>query len=214
LGVIPPKRDAQIVNAKEIRGLDLPLETQVLIPPAVRHEIGADALAMMIQTGMLEKEEIAIVTDYGTNAEMALIAKGSVYTGSTAAGPALEGQQIEDGLWAVPGAICDVGFEPLEGVTPDIAETLAENQPTGGEFRTHVLDDAMTAGRGGYCRCRNRRGNRQKRCSSGRDHGHGRCVSNQSGFNVRPHPEYISGETLFNLEDPQKILVINLWQSA
>lgn len=94
LGVVPPKRDAQVIKAKDIRGLRLPAETDILIPPSVRHEVGADALALMIQSGILEKDEIAIATDYGTNAEMALFYKGTVYTGSTAAGPALEGQQI------------------------------------------------------------------------------------------------------------------------
>jgi len=111
LGVVPPKRDAQIIKARDIRGLNLPAEADVLVPPAIRHEIGADALAMMIQTGVLEREEIAIVTDYGTNNEMALIVGGVVYTGSTAAGPALEGQQIEDGLLALPGAISDVNSQ-------------------------------------------------------------------------------------------------------
>jgi methylamine methyltransferase corrinoid protein reductive activase len=66
LGVTAPKRDAHIVKARQISGLDLPEDADIMIPPAVRHEIGADALAMMIQTGMLEKEEVAIVTDYGT----------------------------------------------------------------------------------------------------------------------------------------------------
>jgi len=107
LGVGIQKRDAQIIKARDVRGLNLPTETDILVPPAVRHEIGADALAMMIQAGVLEREEIAIVTDYGTNNEMALIAGGVVYTGSTA-GPALEGQQIEDGLLAIPGAISDI----------------------------------------------------------------------------------------------------------
>ena len=111
LGVVPPKRDAQIIKARDIRGLDLPAEADVLVPPAIRHEIGADALAMMIQAGVLEREEIAIVTDYGTNNEIALIVGGVVYTGSTAAGPALEGQQIEDGLLALPGAISDVNSQ-------------------------------------------------------------------------------------------------------
>ncbi len=115
LGVVAPKRDAQIIKALDISGLNLPVDTDILIPPAVRHEIGADALAMMIQTGMLEKNETAIVTDYGTNAEMALMVDGIVYTGSTAAGPALEGQHIEDGLLALPGAICDVEFEQENG---------------------------------------------------------------------------------------------------
>jgi methylamine methyltransferase corrinoid protein reductive activase len=144
LGVVPPKRDAQIVKARDIRGLDLPPEADIMIPPAVRHEIGADALAMMIQTGMLKKDETAIVTDYGTNAEMALIYKGTVYTGSTAAGPALEGQQIEDGLLALPGAISDVDFEPEENVVAVGFKRIAsEDQPSSGNLKTYVLNQEM-----------------------------------------------------------------------
>ena len=143
LGVVPPKRDAQIIKARDIRGLDLPAEVDILIPPAVRHEIGADALAMMIQTGMLEKDETAITTDYGTNAEMALIVKGTVYTGSTAAGPALEGQQIEDGLLALPGAISDVEFEAEAGGEAVPTETATDDQPMRGRLKTYVLNQEM-----------------------------------------------------------------------
>jgi methylamine methyltransferase corrinoid activation protein len=108
LGVVPPKRDAVVVKASDIPGLRIPPAADVIVPPAVRHEIGADALAMMIQTGMLERDEISLTTDYGTNAEMALFHKGEVITGSTAAGPALEGQQITCGMLAMPGAISDL----------------------------------------------------------------------------------------------------------
>ena len=146
LGVVPPKRDAQIVKARDIRGLDLSSDADILIPPAVRHEIGADALAMMIQTGMLEKDEIAIVTDYGTNAEMALIYEGTVYTGSTAAGPAFEGQQIEDGLLALPGAISDVDFQPEENVvTVGFKRVESDDQPSSGNLKTYVLNQEMMA---------------------------------------------------------------------
>jgi len=146
LGVIPPKRDAQIVKARDIRGLDIPPDADVMIPPAVRHEIGADALAMMIQTGMLKKDEVAIVTDYGTNAEMALIHKGIVYTGSTAAGPALEGQQIEDGLLALPGAISDVDFQRQEEAVAAVGfkRVESDDQPDKGYLKTYVLDKEMT----------------------------------------------------------------------
>jgi methylamine methyltransferase corrinoid protein reductive activase len=143
LGVVPPSRDAQIVKANEIRGLGLKPDVDVIIPPAVQHEIGADALAMMIQTGMLEKDEISIVTDYGTNAEMALVLKGTVYTGSTAAGPALEGQQIEDGLLALPGAISDVDFEPDE--TSLSKSGIFKDKPLHGRLRTKVLSLEMSA---------------------------------------------------------------------
>lgn len=149
LGVEPPGRDAVILKAGDINGLELSGQARVLVPPAVQHEIGADALAMMIQTGMLEKDEISIVTDYGTNAEMALFYKGTVYTGSTAAGPALEGQQISDGLLALPGAVSDVVFEP-------VASTAAGNNmqpgitPYSGKanLKTIVLDENMS-GRSG-----------------------------------------------------------------
>jgi methylamine methyltransferase corrinoid protein reductive activase len=144
LGVVAPKRDAQIVKAQEIYGLKLPSDADILIPPAVRHEIGADALAMMIQTGMLKKDEIAIATDYGTNAEMALIVKGTVYTGSTAAGPALEGQHIEDGLLALPGAICDVKIEPENGTSVASEGTQAEDQPIRRRLKSYVLNKDMT----------------------------------------------------------------------
>jgi methylamine methyltransferase corrinoid protein reductive activase len=127
LGVIAPKRDAHIVKATEIRGLDIPPDARVLIPPAVQHEIGADALAMMIQTNMLKMDKICVVTDYGTNNEMALLVDGIVYTGSTAAGPALEGQHIEYGLLALPGAISDVKF------------TSAEESPTVNSFKQMTL---------------------------------------------------------------------------
>jgi methylamine methyltransferase corrinoid protein reductive activase len=145
LGVVEPKRNAQIVKATDIRGIDIPDDADIMIPPAVRHEIGADALAMMIQTGMLEKDEIAIVTDYGTNAEMALFVNGVVYTGSTAAGPALEGQQIEDGLLALPGAISDVQFIPDNEAFESKGQIGGANKPMKGVLKTFVLNKEMTA---------------------------------------------------------------------
>ena len=83
----------------------------VVIPPAVRHEIGADALAMMLKSGFLDDDR-CLVTDYGTNAEMALKIGDRIYTGSAAAGPAMEGQQIRNGMIAGPGAMSDLERTP------------------------------------------------------------------------------------------------------
>src|SRR5690606_35340483 len=66
---------------------------------------------LITKSGMLESDEISIATDYGTNAEMALKVKDIIYTGSAAAGPALEGQQIKHGTLASPFAISDFEFE-------------------------------------------------------------------------------------------------------
>lgn len=109
LKIVPPKRDGEIVQASDL-GLANMKNASVVIPPAVSHEIGADAIAMMLMTDALEQDEPCMVIDYGTNAEMALIVDGEVYTGSAAAGPALEGQQIEMGMLAAPGTLSEVNL--------------------------------------------------------------------------------------------------------
>lgn len=146
LEVIAPKRDAQIIEAPKIRGLAIPPGAFVLIPPAVQHEIGADALAMMIQTNMLAMDKISIVTDYGTNNEMALLVDGKIYTGSTAAGPALEGQHIEYGLLALPGAISDLEVESIEeNITTfnRFQQMSLHGQAKSSAIKTYVLDADM-----------------------------------------------------------------------
>jgi len=103
-------RNARIISSTEISGLE-EFNCEVVVPPAIKHEVGADALALITKSGMLNTDEISIATDYGTNAEMALKVKDIIYTGSAAAGPALEGQQIKHGTLASPFAISDFEFE-------------------------------------------------------------------------------------------------------
>ncbi|MES9971062.1 MAG: methylamine methyltransferase corrinoid protein reductive activase [Candidatus Thiodiazotropha sp.] len=108
LGITTPERSADVRSAGEFPGLRLPEACEIIIPPAVHDEVGADALALIIQSGILDSDETAIAIDYGTNAEMALSCQGRIFTGSAAAGPALEGQHISCGTLAMPGAIADI----------------------------------------------------------------------------------------------------------
>lgn len=112
LGVENVDRSARIFPANELfRGvINLP-NCEITVPPAIAHEIGADALAMMIETNFLNQKDVSIVTDYGTNAEMAIKVGDRIITGSAAAGPAIEGQGISCGMIASPGAISDVNPE-------------------------------------------------------------------------------------------------------
>ena len=125
LGVVRPSRKGHTRRAGDIGMMSINAEAEVLIPPAIRHEIGADALAMIMRSGMLNKKEVCMVTDYGTNAEMGLYYDGELYSGSAAAGPAMEGQSIKYGVLASPHAISDVN--------------LAEN----GLWENLVLDDKL-----------------------------------------------------------------------
>jgi len=128
LGIVSPDRNGAVITASSIGIVGMP-DAKVIIPPAVTHEIGADAIAMMMMTDILNEKEPCIVVDYGTNAEMALVVNGNIYTGSAAAGPALEGQQIEKGMLAAPGALSEVLI-------------------TDKGWRCYVLDDTMAAQEG------------------------------------------------------------------
>ena len=103
-GVDSVDRSGRVVPGPD---LGFPEGTEVVIPPAIRHEIGADALAMMLKSGFLD-DDYCMVTDYGTNAEMALKVGDRIFSGSAAAGPAIEGQQIAAGMLAGPGAVSDL----------------------------------------------------------------------------------------------------------
>ncbi|MCE5296323.1 MAG: methylamine methyltransferase corrinoid protein reductive activase [Euryarchaeota archaeon] len=112
LNVKVPERKAHSIKADELGLTSVKKTAEIRIPPSIRHEIGADALAMIMKTKMLEEKGTCMVTDYGTNAEMGLLYKGELYTGSAAAGPAMEGQSIEYGMLAAPEAISDLAVGP------------------------------------------------------------------------------------------------------
>ena len=115
-------RNARIVHSSEISGLD-EFNCEVVIPPAIKNEVGADALALIVKSGMLDSDEVSIATDYGT---IALKVKEIIYTGCAATGPALEGQQIKHGNLASPYSISDFEFED-------------------GALRNYVLNEEMEA---------------------------------------------------------------------
>jgi len=124
LGLSRIERRATIMSADKIGFEVLNPKVDVYIPPAAIHMIGADAIAMIVKSGILDRKEIALVTDYGTNAEIGLKVGDEIYTGSCAAGPAIEGQEIEMGMLASPGAISDIN-------------------PSNGWLQITVLDDTM-----------------------------------------------------------------------
>jgi methylamine methyltransferase corrinoid activation protein len=106
-GIAMPSRDGRVMDARK---LGLAPCCDILVPPAIKAEVGADAIAMIMKSGMLH-EPRAIGIDFGTNAEMAMKLGGRILVGSAAAGPAIEGQHIGHGMLAAPGAICDLEYD-------------------------------------------------------------------------------------------------------
>ncbi|WP_406659809.1 methylamine methyltransferase corrinoid protein reductive activase [Methanolobus sp. ZRKC3] len=112
LGVENIERGMKVYNGSDIfNNMPEMQNCEIIVLPSIQHEIGADALAMMIKTDFMDETEISLVTDYGTNAEMALKVGDRIITASAAAGPAIEGQGIKCGMLASPGAISDVNEE-------------------------------------------------------------------------------------------------------
>jgi methylamine methyltransferase corrinoid protein reductive activase len=167
LGVVAPERTATVRRATDFPGLELPGDCHIIIPPAVRDEVGADTLALIIQSGIAHCGKTAIAIDYGTSAEMALLHQGCLFTASAAAGPALEGQHITCGTLAVPGAIADLvpagqkhrllvldtDMQPAEGALIDLRLAVDNVEYTGsrataitGTGVIAALDQALEAG--------------------------------------------------------------------
>lgn len=75
------------------------------LPHCLHAFVGADTSCAVLASGMLDKEETALLCDVGTNGEIALWHNGTLFIASTAAGPAFEGAGISCGCASIPGAI-------------------------------------------------------------------------------------------------------------
>jgi uncharacterized 2Fe-2S/4Fe-4S cluster protein (DUF4445 family) len=101
---IPTVSSALDVPAFEI-GFDFAPGARVYSFPNIAGFIGADHVAMLLGSGMVESKGVILGLDIGTNTEISLIANGRHFSCSTASGPAFEGAHIKHGMRAAPGAI-------------------------------------------------------------------------------------------------------------
>ena len=105
----PVLTQVKTLPAKEI----LPLweNGEFLIVPDITGFVGADTVACMLAAEQDTREEIVLLVDIGTNAEMVLGNRRRRVACSAAAGPALEGALIRFGMGAHTGAIDHVWLE-------------------------------------------------------------------------------------------------------
>lgn len=101
---IPAEYDAIDIGAKMF-GLQTSPGAYVHLLPNIAGFVGADHVAMLLGSQMLENKGVVLGLDIGTNTEISLIAHGKHYACSTASGPAFEGAHIQYGMRAAPGAI-------------------------------------------------------------------------------------------------------------
>ena len=95
--------------------------------PVIGGFVGADNVAVILATRMLESDEILMALDIGTNTEIDLGNKHLVMVDSCASGPAFEGAHITHGMRAAPGAI-----ERVQFIDDEIKIfTIEDQQPVG-----------------------------------------------------------------------------------
>ena len=105
-------------NSLSLHAGDLELDTmnnaaRVFILPCIAGHVGADAAAVALSEAPNEQDELTLVVDVGTNAEILLGNKTQVLACSSPTGPAFEGAQISSGQRAAPGAIERLEIDPV-----------------------------------------------------------------------------------------------------
>ncbi len=103
-------------NAQDLtpRDLDLNLHpgARIFVLPCIAGHVGADTAGVALSEAPYNEDEITLIVDVGTNAEMLLGNKDRILAASSPTGPAFEGAQISGGQRAAPGAIERVRIDP------------------------------------------------------------------------------------------------------
>jgi len=73
--------------------------------PCIAGHVGADAAGVLLAEAPYDRDEVSLIVDVGTNAELLLGNKQRILAASSPTGPAFEGAQISSGQRAAPGAI-------------------------------------------------------------------------------------------------------------
>jgi uncharacterized 2Fe-2S/4Fe-4S cluster protein (DUF4445 family) len=106
-----------VSGAMELRSSDIGLPmnagTRTYVLPCIAGHVGADAAAATLSEGPHRQDDMMLMVDIGTNAEIVLGNSSRVVAASSPTGPAFEGAEISAGQRAAPGAIERVRIDPL-----------------------------------------------------------------------------------------------------
>ena len=124
--------------------IDIHPNARAYVLPCIAGHVGADTAAVLLAETPWEREDISLIIDVGTNAEIVLGNRERLLAASSPTGPAFEGAQISGGQRAAPGAIERVRIDPetleprfrvigseLWSDDPGFADELGEQGVTG-----------------------------------------------------------------------------------
>ncbi|WP_428514985.1 ASKHA domain-containing protein [Roseovarius sp.] len=104
--------DSMALEARELELSAINTRARVYVLPCIAGHVGADCAAVALSEEPGKSEDLALIVDVGTNAEILLGDKSRVLACSSPTGPAFEGAQISSGQRAAPGAIEAIRIDP------------------------------------------------------------------------------------------------------
>lgn len=125
LGKYPYKTSFVKTQAISAEDIGINLKAKIFTLANVSAFVGSDIVAGVYLTDLKNKKNTLFI-DIGTNGEIVLKTKDKLYCCSTAAGPALEGMNIECGMRAESGAVERVKIENEKISIKSIGDTKAK----------------------------------------------------------------------------------------
>ena len=107
---IPITQHGMNIKAR-ILNLDISHQANVYILPIIAGFVGADTMGVILSSHVDEEKDLTLIIDIGTNGEIILGNRNILAAGSCAAGSALEGAHIKDGMRAAAGAIDSIKID-------------------------------------------------------------------------------------------------------
>ena len=104
--------DAAVEMAASEMALNINATGRVYILPCIAGHVGADTAGMILSEAPQEQDQMTLLVDVGTNAEIVLGNRHRLLACSSPTGPAFEGAQISCGQRAATGAIERVRIDP------------------------------------------------------------------------------------------------------
>ncbi|WP_171211458.1 ASKHA domain-containing protein [Ruegeria sp. HKCCA5426] len=105
--------ESMSLPAREMDLTKMNPRAQVYILPCIAGHVGADCAAVALSEEPGKSEDLVLIVDVGTNAEILLGNTTRVLACSSPTGPAFEGAQISSGQRAAPGAIERIEIDPI-----------------------------------------------------------------------------------------------------
>ncbi len=104
--------DTSVYAAASELGMDIHPGGVAYVLPCIAGHVGADTAGVILSEQPHERDEINLIVDIGTNAEIVLGNRHRLLACSSPTGPAFEGAQVSCGQRAAPGAIERVRIDP------------------------------------------------------------------------------------------------------